>query len=64
MVCPNNAIGPMRADETDKLRFHIDRGGQPRRRGGRRNVPGVLLDRLRVHPHFHADRPGARRRPA
>jgi glutamate synthase (NADPH/NADH) large chain len=47
MVCPNNAIGPMRADEADKLRFHIDRGGQPRRRGGRRNVPGVLLDRLK-----------------
>jgi len=47
MVCPNNAIGPMRADEADKLRFHGDRGGQPRRRGGRRNVPGVLLDRLK-----------------
>jgi glutamate synthase (NADPH/NADH) large chain len=47
LVCPNNAIGPVRADETDKLRFHIDRGGQPRRRGGRRNVPGVLLDRLK-----------------
>jgi glutamate synthase (NADPH/NADH) large chain len=47
MVCPNNAIGPARADEADKLRFHIDRGGQPRRRGGRRNVPGVLLDRLK-----------------
>ena len=47
LVCPNNAIGPVRADEADKLRFHIDRGGQPRRRGGRRNVPGVLLDRLK-----------------
>jgi glutamate synthase (NADPH/NADH) large chain len=47
LVCPNNAIGPARADEADKLRFHIDRGGQPRRRGGRRNVPGVLLDRLK-----------------
>jgi glutamate synthase (NADPH) large chain len=47
LVCPNNAIGPVRADEVDKLRFHIDRGGQPRRRGGRRNVPGVLLDRLK-----------------
>jgi len=33
MVCPNNAIGPVRADEADKLRYHIDRGGQPRRRG-------------------------------
>ncbi len=47
MVCPNNAIGPVHADEVDKLRFHIDRGGQPRRRGGRRNVPGVLLDRIK-----------------
>jgi glutamate synthase (NADPH) large chain len=47
MVCPNNAIGPVRADEADKLRFHVDRGGQPRRRGGRRNVPGVLLDRIK-----------------
>ena len=47
MVCPNNAIAPVRADEVDKLRFQLDRGGQPRRRGGRRNVPGVLLDRLK-----------------
>jgi glutamate synthase (NADPH/NADH) large chain len=47
MVCPNNAIAPVHADEVDKLRFHIDRGGQPRRRGGRRNVPGVLLDRIK-----------------
>ena len=47
MVCPNNAIAPVHADEADKLRFHIDRGGQPRRRGGRRNVPGLLLDRLK-----------------
>jgi len=28
MVCPNDAIAPARADETDKLRFHLDRGGQ------------------------------------
>ena len=31
MVCPNDAILPERGDETDKLRFHFDRGGQ---RGG------------------------------
>ena len=37
MVCPNDAILPVRSDEVDKLRFHINRGGQPRHRGGRRN---------------------------
>ena len=47
MVCPNNAIMPFRGDEADKLRYHLDRGGQPRRRGGRRNVAGGLLDRLK-----------------
>lgn len=47
MVCPNDAIMAYRAEEADKLRFHINRGGQPRRRGGRRNVPGGLLDRIK-----------------
>ena len=47
MVCPNNAIMPYSGDEADKLRYHLDRGGQPRRRGGRRNVAGGLLDRLK-----------------
>jgi glutamate synthase (NADPH/NADH) large chain len=46
-VCPNDAILPLRGDETDKLRFHVDRGGQPRRRGGRRNAEGGILDRLK-----------------
>ena len=31
MVCPNDAIVPCRTDESDKLKFHIDQGGQPRR---------------------------------
>ncbi len=47
MVCPNDAIMPGRSDEIDKLRFHINRGGQPRRRGGRRNAPGGILDRIK-----------------
>ncbi len=47
LVCPNDCIMPVRSDEIDKLRFHINRGGQPRRRGGRRNVPGGILDRIK-----------------
>ena len=47
LVCPNDAIIPLRADEADKLRYHADRGGQPRRRGGRRNAEGGILDRLK-----------------
>ncbi len=47
MVCPNDAIIPVRNDEADKLRFHIDRGGQPRRRGGRRNQVGGILDQIK-----------------
>jgi glutamate synthase (NADPH/NADH) large chain len=47
MVCPNDCIRPLRSDEADKLKFHINRGGQPRRRGGRRNVPGGILDQIK-----------------
>jgi glutamate synthase (NADPH/NADH) large chain len=47
LVCPNDAIAPMRSDEADKLRFHVNRGGQPRSRGGRRNVPGGILDQIK-----------------
>ena len=46
-VCPNDAIIPLKSDEAAKLSFHINRGGQPRRRGGRRNVPGGLLDQIK-----------------
>ncbi len=47
MVCPNDAITPCRSDEADKLKFQIDRGGQPRRRGGRRNAADGILDRIK-----------------
>jgi glutamate synthase (NADPH/NADH) large chain len=47
LVCPNNCIIPCRSDEVAKLRFHINQGGQPRRRGGRRNVPGGVLDQIK-----------------
>ena len=47
LVCPNDAIFPMRSDEADKLRFHINSGGQPRSRGGRRNVSGGILDQIK-----------------
>jgi glutamate synthase (NADPH/NADH) large chain len=47
LVCPNDAIIPLRSDEIDKLRFHVNRGGQPRRRGGRRNVGGGILDQIK-----------------
>jgi glutamate synthase (NADPH/NADH) large chain len=47
LVCPNDAIFPLHSDEADKLRFHINRGGQPRRRGGRRNASGGILDQIK-----------------
>ena len=47
MVCPNDAIIPMHGDEADKQRFHVNRGGQPRSRGGRRNVSGGILDQIK-----------------
>ena len=47
MVCPNDAIAPAHADEADKLRYHLDRGGQPRRRGGRRNQSDSVLDQIK-----------------
>lgn len=47
LVCPNDAIIPVKSDEADKLRFHINQGGQPRSRGGRRNVTGGILDQIK-----------------
>jgi glutamate synthase (NADPH) large chain len=47
LVCPNDAIFPLHSDEEDKTRYHVNRGGQPRKRGGRRNVKGGLLDQIK-----------------
>jgi glutamate synthase (NADPH/NADH) large chain len=47
LVCPNGAIRPVRNVETDKLCFHINQGGIPRRRGGRRNDPRNVLDEIK-----------------
>lgn len=47
LVCPNGAIRPVRNGEPDKLRFHNNAGGVPRRRGGRRNDPRSLLDEIK-----------------
>jgi glutamate synthase (NADPH/NADH) large chain len=47
MVCPNDAIIPARNHEEDKLKFHVNQAGHPRRRGGRRNVSGNLLDSMK-----------------
>jgi len=47
LVCPNNAIVPFHNEEIDKLRFHINQGGVPRRRGGRRNAPFSVLDQIK-----------------
>jgi len=47
MVCPNGAIMPVHNDEPDKLKFHINQGGIPRRRGGRRNARESLLDQIK-----------------
>lgn len=47
LVCPNSAIYPVKSDEIDKLRFHINQDGEPRRRGGRRNDPSSVIDRIK-----------------
>ncbi len=47
LVCPNSAIVPEHANESDRLRFHANQGGEARRRGGRRNQPESVLDRIK-----------------
>ncbi len=47
MVCPNNAIEPVRQYDSTTLQFHNNRGGQSRTRGGRRNSSESLLDQIK-----------------
>jgi len=47
MVCPNDAIRPYRNNEGDKLVMHGNIGGEPRRRGGRRNSRESTLDQIK-----------------
>jgi glutamate synthase (NADPH/NADH) large chain len=47
MVCPNDAIQPKKNPGLDRLNFHINQHGVPRRRGGRRNASGSVLDRIK-----------------
>ncbi len=47
MVCPNDAIRPVKNQGLDRLKFHINQKGIPRRRGGRRNSSFSVLDRIK-----------------
>jgi len=47
MVCPNDAIAPVKNPGLDRLKFHINQQGVPRRRGGRRNASQSILDRIK-----------------
>ncbi|MFH1153611.1 MAG: glutamate synthase-related protein [Pseudomonadota bacterium] len=47
MVCPNEAIGPEKNPGVPRLKFHVNQNGEPRTRGGRRNSPESILDRIK-----------------
>lgn len=47
MVCPNNAIEPVRSGFADTLKYHHDQGGLSRTRGGRRNSNQSVLDQIK-----------------
>ncbi|MCG8686398.1 MAG: glutamate synthase-related protein, partial [Desulfobacterales bacterium] len=47
LVCPNDAIQPAKNPGLDRMKFHINQQGVPRRRGGRRNASGSVLDRIK-----------------
>jgi glutamate synthase (NADPH/NADH) large chain len=47
MACPNDAISPVKNPGLDRMKFHINQHGVPRRRGGRRNASGSVLDQIK-----------------
>ncbi len=47
LVCPNDAIAPIKNPGLDRLKFHVNQKGIPRRRGGRRNSSQSVLDRIK-----------------
>jgi len=47
LACPNDAIRPVKNPGLDRMKFHINQNGVPRRRGGRRNASGSVLDRIK-----------------
>lgn len=47
MACPNDAITPVKNTGLDRIRFHVNQQGVPRRRGGRRNDSLSVLDQIK-----------------
>jgi glutamate synthase (NADPH/NADH) large chain len=47
MACPNDAISPVKNPGLNRLKFHINQQGIPRRRGGRRNASDSVLDQIK-----------------
>jgi len=47
LVCPNDAIVTKKSSGLDRLKFHVNQQGIPRRRGGRRNSSESILDRIK-----------------
>ena len=47
MACPNDAITPVKNPGLDRMKFHINQQGVPRRRGGRRNASDSVLDQIK-----------------
>ena len=47
LVCPNDAIAVIKNSGLDRLKFHVNQDGIPRRRGGRRNSSQSVLDRIK-----------------